>query len=41
MKFSTQTLSAIQDLMVEDFKRQLSQEAIPVDEIEQALRDGL
>lgn len=41
MKFSTQTISAIQDLLVEDFKRQLNQEAIPVDEIEQGLRDGL
>jgi hypothetical protein len=41
MKFSTQTLSAIQRLLVEDFKQQLGQEAIAADEIEQALRDGL
>lgn len=41
MKFSTQTISAIQKLLVEDFKRQLGQEAIAVDEIEQAIRDGL
>lgn len=41
MKFSIQTLNAIQNLLAEDFKRQLGQEAIPADEIEQALRDGL
>lgn len=41
MKFSTQTLSAIQNLLVEDFKRQVGKDAIAVDEIEQALRDGL
>lgn len=41
MKFSTQTLIAIQKLLVEDFQEQLGQKAIAVDEIEQALRDGL
>lgn len=41
MKFSTHTLSVIQNLLVEDFKRQLGQAAIRADEIEQELRDGL
>jgi hypothetical protein len=41
MKFSTQTLIAIQKLLVEDFQEQLGQKAVGVDEIEQALRDGL
>jgi Uncharacterised protein family (UPF0236) len=41
MKFSTQTIRAIQELLVEDFKRQVREEAIGVDEIEQALREGL
>lgn len=41
MKFNTRTISAIQDLLAEDFKRQLGEETISVDEIEQALRDGL
>lgn len=41
MKFSTQTIRAIQKLLVEDLKGQLGQEAVRVDEIEQVLRDGL
>lgn len=41
MKFSTSTLKAIQNLLAEDFKRQLEQEAIAADDLEQALRAGL
>jgi hypothetical protein len=41
MKFSTQTLSAIQNQLVKEFKQQLGQESMRVDELEQALRDAL
>jgi hypothetical protein len=41
MKFSIQTISAIQNLLAEDFKQQLGEAEITPDEIEQALRDGL
>jgi len=42
MKFSTQTLTAIQNLLAGDFQQQLAKDkAITPDEIEQALRDGL
>jgi hypothetical protein len=41
MKFSTQILKEIQDLMAEEFKQHLAAEAITSEEIEQALRDGL
>lgn len=41
MKFSTQTLKAIQTLMTEEFGQRLENEAITAQEVEQALRDGL
>lgn len=41
MKFNTQTISAIQQLLAADFEQQLGRGAIRPDEIEQALRDGL
>jgi hypothetical protein len=41
MKFSTQTLRKIQNLLAEEFTQHLGKEAITSDEIEQALRKGL
>ena len=41
MKFSTQTLRKIQNLLTEEFIQHLGKEAITSDEIEQALRNGL
>ncbi len=41
MKFSTQTLSKIQNLLAEEFIQQLGKETITSDEVEQALRNGL
>ena len=41
MNFSTQTLEAIQSLLTQEFNQQLENGAIPPQEIEQALRNGL
>jgi hypothetical protein len=41
MKFSTQTLTKIQNLLAEEFMEHLKQESLTSDEVEQALRDGL
>ncbi len=41
MNFSTQTLQAIQSLLTQEFSQQLKNGAIPPQEIEQALRNGL
>ena len=40
MKFSTQTLKAIQTLLTEEFSQRLESEAITAHEVEQALRSG-
>ncbi len=41
MKFSTQTLKAIQSLLAEEFSQQVESDAITAHEVEQALRSGL
>ena len=41
MKFSTQTLKAIQTLLTEEFSQRLESKAITAHEVELALRSGL
>lgn len=41
MKFSTETLTQIMALLIADFEEQVERKSIPIEEIEQGLREAL